>query len=519
MLPVVSSEQMRKCDETTISKIGIPGLVLMDRAGTAAAHVILNSYPPSPGSRAVIICGKGNNGGDGFVCARVLAENGYAVDVALTAPATALKGDSRTSFSILRKVSRLRGSQIRMGSFGSVLRKRLANVSVVVDAVFGTGFKGAAQGVQKKAIAWMNASGAPVVALDVPSGIDATTGTVTGAHVVADLTVTFGLVKTGLLLNRGSEVAGHVSAVDIGIPSDVVRRTGHEALLVEQPDVRALLPGRPRRLHKYAAGKVLVVAGSKGYTGAPNLASHAALRSGAGAVVLMVPDAIYPILAKKRTDEIVVPVEGTPEGTIGPASVGAVVEKLAWADVLLIGPGLALSDNTRACVEEVLRRARIPVVIDADALTIVAGSRTLRGLLRSRNWILTPHTGEFDRFVRKGASAIENARIRSARDFVRSTRATLVLKGAPTVVADRLGEVFINPTGNPGMATVGSGDVLAGCIAALRAQGLGPSEAAWAGAYLHGRAGDLARDVLGERSLVASDLLQYLPVALRESAQ
>ena len=510
---------MRWCDETTISKARIPGLLLMDRAGTAAAHLILNSYPPSSDASVAVVCGKGNNGGDGFVIARVLADHGYQVVVVLTGTVKALAGDAAKQCDILRRVARLPGSDLRIVTFASFVKERHAGFSVVVDAVFGTGFQGAPRGVPKRAIEWMRGQRSPVVAVDIPSGIDATTGTASGSYVPADMTVTFGLIKTGLLLNEGRENAGHVVCVDIGIPNGVVRTLRNAVHLVEHSDIRALLPRRPRRLHKYAAGKVLVLAGSPGYTGAANLASHGALRAGAGAVMLMTPDSIYPIMARKRTDEIVQPVPSGNSGTFGPASVQHVIAKLAWADVVLIGPGLSLNEETTRFVEAILTERKGPVVIDADALTIVARSRSLRAKLRTHDWILTPHTGEFDRFVSLGSHVIEQNRISSARTFVRSMKSTLVLKGAPTLVAAGDGQCYLNATGNPGMATVGSGDVLAGCIAALRAQGLDSPESSYAGAYLHGRAGDLASDVLGERSMTASDLLQYLPVAIREFGQ
>ncbi len=518
MQPVVSSEQMRWCDETTISKIGIPGLLLMDRAGTAAAHYILRVYPPSTRDVVAVLCGKGNNGGDGFVIGRVLAEQGYDVRIVLTCPAAQIRGDAASHFEILRRISRLPGSRISVVPFSSFRRAIPGRLALVVDAIFGTGFQGRPRGVQKQAIEWTRTTGVPVVAVDVPSGIDATTGTASGSHVSASMTITFGLLKAGLLLNDGREHAGHVTCVDIGIPGGVVAKADKEAFLVERRDVHHLLPRRPRRLHKYAAGKVLVVAGSKGYTGAPNLAAHAALRSGAGAVTLMVPKTIYPIMARKRTDEIVSPVPCSAAGSFSEDSIAAVAEKLPWADVLLIGPGLSLNAGTATFLESILSLYRGPAVIDADALTLLSRSEKLLKLLRARDWILTPHTGEFDRFVSLGAAVIERTRIAAARSFSRQNRSTLVLKGAPTVVAGPDGACYLNPTGNPGMATVGSGDVLAGCLAALRTQGLGSVEASYAATYLHGRAGDLAADVLGERSVVASDLLQYLPVALRECA-
>lgn len=519
MQPVVSSEQMRWCDEATISKIGVPGLLLMDRAGTAASHLILKSYPPRPGDVVAVICGKGNNGGDGFVIGRVLAEHGYDVRVALTTSATSLKGDAATHFGFLLQTSKLRGSRISISSFSRFARNVPPQLSLVVDAVFGTGFRGIPRGDSKKAIGWMRSIDTPVVAVDVPSGIDATSGTADGVHVSADLTITFGLLKSGLLLNEGGDHAGHVSCVDIGIPGGISRRARKVAYLVERSDVCSQLPKRPRRSHKYSSGKVLVVAGCRGLTGAASLASHAALRSGAGAVVLMVPKAIYPIMARKRTEEIVTPVPSTPQGAFGEESVADVLAKLPWADVLLIGPGIGLNEGTARFLEKVLSVHDGPAVVDADALTLVARSGKLTSLLRRRDWILTPHVGEFDRFVGIGSAQVEKLRIAVARDFVRRKTCTLLLKGAPTVVASSSGDCFVNPTGNPGMATVGSGDVLSGCLAALRAQGLGSAEAAYSAAFLHGRAGDLARDMLGERSVVASDLHQYLPVAFRECVE
>lgn len=514
MQTVVSAYEMKRSDETAIRTYGVPGLLLMDRAGTGAAHLLLARFAPLVDRPVTVVCGSGNNAGDGFVVARVLANHQVPVRVMLCTPASRFTGDAATQFRLLQRESRSSSLRIRIVPFRSVAASDDGPEALIVDAVFGTGFTGRPRGVHARAIEWINARHAPVASLDIPSGVDATTGGVEEVAVRAVLTITFGHVKSGLLLNEGRTLAGHVAVIDIGLPGALSADSRLQTRLVEQSDVRRALPVRPHRLHKYSAGKVLVMAGSKGYTGAATLATMGALRSGAGAVVLAHPDAVHTILARKLTEPILLPLASDESGGYASDLSPSLVDRLSWADALLVGPGIGRSATTARFLSAILKAYRGPVVLDADALTMLADLGFKHG--RRRNWIVTPHTGEFSRLSGVPVGTVENDRVDVVRAFARQSGWTTVLKGSPTCTADPSGTVTINSTGNPGMATVGSGDVLAGLIAGFRSQQMPADTSAWAGVYVHGRAGDIARDRLGERSMLAGDILESIPQAIRE---
>ncbi|MCU0453977.1 MAG: NAD(P)H-hydrate dehydratase [Bacteroidetes bacterium] len=517
MLTVVSAEEMRWCDETTIRRFHVPGFLLMDRAGTAAAHWLLRHFAPLDGRPVVIVCGPGNNGGDGFVVARVFANHGAHVRVVLTSASSALRGDAATHFSLLRHEARANPERLSIVPFARIRNVRFPAPALVVDAVFGTGFQGAPRGVPAKAIAWINALGAPIASLDVPSGVDASTGLAQGVSVRAAATVTFGLLKTGLLLNDGRERAGQVACVDIGLPSSVTGERRFRTRMVQSSDLRSVLVPRPHRLHKYAAGKVLLIAGSRGYTGAATLAAMGALRSGAGAVVVAHPESIHSVLSKKLTEPILQPLPSSSEGSLSLQALPAVLERCRWADAVVVGPGLGRTASVQAFIEALFEECDSPMVVDADALTMLAGMDRRRW--QGKDWILTPHAGECGRLAGVSPEEVENDRVETARVLARRQRRTIVLKGSPTCTASPEGLVAINSTGNAGMATVGSGDVLAGIVGGLRAQGIDAFTSAWTGAWLHGRAGDRVKASYGGRSLLAGDLLDQLPQAFRDAGE
>ena len=514
MQTVVSAHEMRWCDETAIRSFGVPGLLLMDRAGTGASHVLLTRYAPLTDRAVTVVCGSGNNAGDGFVVARVLAHHGAHVQVVLCVPPARLKGDAAAQFRMLRREERTNVDRLKIVALRSAMTSDSPQPALVVDAVFGTGFTGRPSGAHARAIEWMNRLHAPIASLDVPSGVDATTGLARGVAVRSALTITFGMLKTGLLLNAGRPSAGHVVCIDIGIPRAITGDRRLATRLIERGDVRLELPARPHHVHKYSAGKVLVIAGSRGYTGAATLTTMSALRSGAGAVVLAYPDAVHAVLAKKLTEPILLPVPSDSNGGYASQPSKELIDRLAWADVLLIGPGIGRSPETAQFVQAVFDVYRGPAVIDADALHVLPSVGLTRN--KRRDWIVTPHSGEFSPLVGLPPSSIEEDRVEVTRAFARRTAWTTVLKGSPTCTAEANGTVTINSTGNPGMATVGSGDVLAGLVAGFRAQGMTSAAAAWSGVYIHGRGGDLARERLGERSLLAGDILDSIPHAVHE---
>ena len=515
MQRVVSASEMRWCDETTIKKYGIPSLLLMENAGRGVAQVAGGRFGPLRGEHVLIFCGKGNNGGDGFVVARHLLNAGARITIVLLASARELKGDAKTNFDILKRLQKTNSELLSMMPFTKALLSKLPKARVIIDAIFGTGFSGAVRGTYLTAIEWINRQGVPVLAVDIPSGVDGTTGVVINTAVKATCTATFGLLKTGLLCNQGQDHVGDLDVIDISIP-DVVRRSRTlKTYLVEAGDLRSQLPHRPSTAHKYSVGKVFILAGSKGFTGAAYLCATAALRAGTGAVILGTPESVYPILGRRLTETIVTPLPSTGEGSVAQAARRIIEEKLAWADVAVIGPGLSTNAETQDLLVSLLLEYEGRLVIDADALRAIAriGMKHLKRLKSS--FVLTPHSGELARLIDIPAKEIEINRIAVAREAASMSRATIVLKGGPTAVGADDGSVFLNSTGNPGMATVGSGDVLAGIVASLWAQGMEGPVAAYCGVYLHGLAGDFARDAYGERSVVAQDLIDKLPAAIK----
>lgn len=515
MRTIVSAKEMRWCDETTIRKFGIPGLMLMENAGRGVAEIAQRCFGPLKGKDLLIFCGKGNNGGDGFVAARHLLNAGAKVTVALMVSPRTLTGDAQTNFKSLDQLRRSKPDSLVFKSYSRALFTRLPKPWLIIDALFGTGFTGKVLQPYAGVIEWINGQGVPVLSIDIPSGVDGTTGVVQNLAVQATHTVTFGLKKTGLLCNRGQDHVGELSVLDIGIPVAVSGSKSLKTFLLDAEDVRAALPRRASTAHKYSVGKVFVLAGSKGFTGAAYLCSMAVLRSGAGAVMLGTPEAVYPILGRRLTEAIVKPLPSTSEGTIALSALEEIEEKLKWADVVVVGPGLSTNAETQQLIHKILISHRGKFVVDADALRAVGdiGLRRL-GRLKSR-YVLTPHSGEYARIIGAPAQEIEVDRIEMARRGAIKGGVTLVLKGGPTAIGTDSGVVYVNSTGNPGMATVGAGDVLTGIIASLWAQGADEEAAAFSGVYLHGLSGDIAKEVHGERSVIAQDLIDQLPQAFR----
>lgn len=519
MQTVVTAQEMQWCDRTAIRTFGIPGLVLMENAGRGSVQCLEERFGPCRQKTILVVCGKGNNGGDGFVVARHLLSKGARVIVLLLASPRQMKGDAKRNFIILKKLQGSHSGQLVIRPFAPKTLRDLPPIHCAVDAIFGTGFSGKVTGIAKRGIDWLNGQKFPVLSLDIPSGVHGSTGVVTNTAVRATITATFGLIKTGLLCNEGRDRAGAVVLVDIGIPPAVSNAPVLQSKLVMAGDVQSVLPHRPSSVHKYTVGKVFVLAGSRGYTGAAALAASAALRAGAGAVLLGTPDAVYPILARKLTEPIVFPVPSTAEGTVALSALEIISEKIRWADVVVLGPGLSLNRETQVLLRELIIHATGKLVLDADALAAVTsvGLSTLKKV--KAKMVLTPHAGEASRLLGVSSKRIERERFDSARSGAQQGGVTFVLKGAPTVTGIPDGRTYVNTTGNPGMATVGSGDVLCGLIAGLWAQGMGQESAAYAGVYVHGLAGDLAAQKLGARSIVAQDLLEFLPASFVMSEQ
>jgi len=503
---VLTGREMVALDARAAVEYGLPGLVLMENAGREVATVVRNRYGPT--CRVGIVCGPGNNGGDGLVAGRHLYLEGHPVEIWLAAGDDAYRGDALTNLTIARSM----GISLRRIPDGEneALAEALRGADVIVDAFFGTGFSGIPRPAAAACLRAMNEAGRPVVAVDIPSGVEADTGALRGEAVRAAITVTFALPKLGCLLYPGAGYCGELVVVPISLPLD---RIGVERFLTEAADVRAVLPRRPREAHKGLGGHVLVIGGSPGLTGAPFLAARGALRAGAGLTTALLPAGLP--LVEKPAEVMVGTLPAEPGEGFGAGAAAAVNAWFRRADVIAIGPGLGQGAGASELLAAVLRAWTGPLVPDADALNLLAAhpeaAETEHGA-----WILTPHPGEMARLAAVPIAEVEADRVGFASRLAARWQSTLVLKGVPTIVAMPAGRVWLNPTGDPAMAAGGMGDVLTGAIAGLMGQGVSPGDAAVAGVYLHGLAGQLAAATLGGPGILAREVADALPAAARK---
>lgn len=507
-MKVVTAAQMRQIDQDTIEGIGIPGIVLMETAGSEIVRAIERHYPTA--QRIGVFVGKGNNGGDGLVIARQLAHAGCEVQIFLVSPAESFTKEARINLDIAKNL----GLQITDAASIKTLKCEL-----LVDAIFGIGLRSAVREPISNIINVINNLPISILAVDLPSGLDADTGNPLGTCVKADRTVTIGLPKRGLLVHPGAEFAGKLDVVDIGFPQQVIDAQNIKVHWTTQKDAAKRVPPRLPASYKGSYGRVLVVAGSTGMTGAAALTSEAALRTGAGLVTLAIPKSLNPILEVKLSEVMTLPLPETEAGSLAESSTSAILEYAKKTkSILAIGPGLSQHPQTVALVHQLINENHkqelgLRIVIDADGLNALAQATELISLLGTEA-ILTPHPGEMARLTNIPISTLEANRIGTAEEFTNEYGVTLVLKGAPTVTANPNGSVWINSTGNSGMATAGMGDVLTGIIAGLVAQNVPSETAAVLGVYLHGLAGDIAAERLGMHGLIADDVLQAIPHAI-----
>ncbi len=517
MQQIASAHEMRECDEEAIKKYGIPGIILMENAARGTADAMHRHIQSLSQKNILIICGKGNNGGDGFALARHLFEQSCTVTVAALSPVNQLKGDARVNADIIKKMSRTdsSGNLTLIPSINRQKLEQLPHSDVIVDAILGTGFKGKLKSKVASIVEWMNTQSATRVAIDVPSGIDADTGNAKGITMQVDFTCTMGLVKTGLLFSPGRDASGKIICIDIQIPPEVFRRAKIKTFLVQERDVRNAFPKRALDAHKYQLGKVFVLAGSTGLTGAAALTSTSALRSGAGAVVLGVPEQLNLMMEKKLTEIMTLPLADNGSGVLHASSWDRIRQQCEWADVIAVGPGLSVSEDVKEIIVRMVKEIQKPLVLDADGLNLLAGNDTILAKREARV-IITPHTGEFSRLTGISNDEIKNERLGVVQRYARMRNITVLLKGGPSIVASKDGILYINRTGNPGMATAGAGDVLTGVIAGLWAQGMTDDAAAYSGAYIHGVAGDAAKARYGEQAMTAGDIQEELLKVLKE---
>ena len=512
---VLDAAQMREVDRRTIEEIGIPSIVLMEHAGQRVVEVLESTFDDLGARRVAVLCGRGNNGGDGFVAARLLRGRGVDPTVVVLGDPDAVRGDARTNLDILGRI----GARVLTVPDSAAWARQGADVAghdLIVDAIFGTGLGRPLDGLQRAVVDDVNASSAPVVAVDLPSGLSADRQRPPGAAVLAAVTVALGAPKIPLVLPPGDACTGELVVADIGIPAAVIEEVeGPRLELLTPAGIRRLLPPRPPGAHKGDFGHVLIVAGSRGKTGAACLAGSGALRSGAGLVTVATPGSCVSTVAAGAVEYMTLPLAETAAGTVSGEALEAVLD--ARCDVIAVGPGLGTGAGTARLVHGLLERARVPLVLDADALNVCVDAPSRLDRRAGPDIVLTPHPGEMARLCGRPAGDVQADRLGTARRFASERRVHVVLKGARTLVAGPDGTVHVNRTGNPGMASGGTGDVLAGVVAAWLGQ-LGDAAAACkAAVYLHGLAGDLAVRSSGEIAMTASDLAGTLGQAARET--
>jgi len=510
---LVTPEQMQRLDRQTIQDAKIPGTTLMERAGTGVVTHLFQHYGSLKGKKVVVFCGKGNNGGDGLVVARHLQGNGAHTRVILMAPYKELSKDAKTMYRRLKK--KIQPSHIFVLPPLENMEVLTQDAHILIDALLGTGLSSPIRDPYATAITTMNASQAYTVAVDIPSGLNGQTGATLGTAVQADLTVTFGCPKIGLYVGDAIDQVGHIEMVDIGIPDEYVQDLNPQNHLLSQELVRPLIPPRSQSAHKGTFGHAGIVAGSPGKTGAPALAGLGALRVGTGLVTVGTPKTVAPILECKFLEIMTMALPETPEQLLGLEARSALLSFCQNKSALAFGPGLGVSSATTELLSHLLPQFDIPCVLDADALNNLSSCLDVFSHMK-QSPILTPHPGEMARLLQNPSSkkSINKDRIGVARTFATTYQVILVLKGANTVIANPHGQVAICPTGNPGMASAGMGDVLTGMITGFLAQGLTAWDAARAGVYVHGLAGDLAAKTIGEPGLIASDVIAAIPRAL-----
>ena len=524
-MKIVDSATMRRLDETAIKRYDIPRLVLMENAGRGVAEIIERDFGGLKSKMVSIFAGKGNNGGDGFVVARHLLNKGFKVCVYLLARPQDVHGDAKTNLNIWEKI---KGETVSIVSKKSLERHRvnIRHSHLIVDAIFGTGLSADVKGIQRDVIEFINSLNKPIVAIDIPSGLNASNGKVLGNCVKAAITATMAIPKIGLLIYPGMDYAGKVEVVDIGMPRELLKDEKIPWELLDFEGIKRFIKPRHGNTHKGSFGHVFVLAGSIGKTGAAAMTSMGAMRTGAGLVTLGIPKSLNPIMAKKLTEVMTLPLaENSPillgtdfksvpkkgkAGVLGYEAIDRILEFIKDKEVVVLGPGLTAEGPVKKLVLRLVWESKIPLVIDADGVNCLAEDVKILGKAKAPI-VITPHPGEMARLVGSTAKDVQVDRLGIASRFAKENKVIVVLKGARTIIAEPSGKIFINPTGNPGMATAGTGDVLAGMIGGFIAQGYSPLDACNMAVYMHGLAGDEVAKKKGEVGMIATDIVDMLP--------
>ena len=514
---LVTAGEMQKMDRQTIDSHGIAGLELMENAGRGATRALLAQFGGRIKTGVGIICGKGNNGGDGFVIARYLAEQRIQVTVYLLANIDAVKGDAATNLKRLRAL-KIPVVEIEDEASFSKIKSDLSRFDLLVDAILGTGLTSDVRGFFKTVIDFindLNQKGVPVFAVDIPSGLNADTGQPCGTCIRAQGTATFALAKIGHYTYPGADYTGRLEIIDIGIPEVVVQAVKPNQYLLTAEQIRTDFPRRKSDTHKGRSGHLLVVAGSTGKTGAAAMTALSAMRSGAGLVTLGVAASLNPIIETQVLEVMSAPLPESRCGILAESAIDDIKQLIAGKSCLAIGPGIGQAAETRSLVKKIISQIDTPMVIDADGLNSIAGQTRL---LKKRNapTVLTPHPGEMARLIETSPAAVQQNRLETARDFAKNFGVHVVLKGAATVIAHPDGSAYINPTGNPGMAAGGMGDVLTGVLAGFITQGFSPEAATHTAAYLHGAAADTLAEKIGPIGYLAGEVMSAIPGEIKK---
>ncbi|MFQ5877056.1 MAG: NAD(P)H-hydrate dehydratase [Acidobacteriota bacterium] len=511
-MEILTSEQMRAIDRRTVERFGVPEIILMENAGLQLFAFLQQAYPDLALRRLLLLCGKGNNGGDAFVLARHLGNRGIPFKILLFGRSSEVKGSAAVNLKALRQMG-VTPSEVRSAEEWAGARALLAESDLVIDGILGTGLSRAVEGLLEDVFRDVNQAEADVVAVDLPSGLCGSSAEVPGACIAADHTVTFARPKLPHIFPPAEPLCGDLHVVDISIPAAAVAEERVGLHLVREEDIVPIVPARRSDSHKGTYGHVLVVAGSRGTGGAARMVALGALRAGCGLVTAAVPAGLQSAFVARAMEAMTEALDETPEGTLARKGLPRLLDLLEGKQVLALGPGLTTHPETEKLVRDLVLQATVPVVLDADGVNAFAGRADLLSG-RDRALVLTPHPGEMARLVGLGTAEIQARRVDLARDFAREHVCHLVLKGHRSLLATPSGEVFVNSTGNPGMATGGSGDVLTGILAGLLAQHLETEAGVKLGVYLHGLAGDLAAARVGEMPLLARDILSRLPRAM-----
>ncbi len=503
---VLTAAQMRDVDRRAIEELGIPGLVLMENAAVGVADAVGDRFPDA--TSVTIFCGPGNNGGDGLALARILDARGYGVTTYLVIRGSEPSGDAGAQLSILERASRYVEKVTPEVAIEPLIRQAESS-DLVIDALFGTGLSRALEGHFADLVEALGRISTPKLAVDLPSGLDGSSGMVLGPHLPAELTVTFAAPKIAHVLPPACESVGELAVVDLGIPPELVEEADGDLHLCTEDSIRALWMDDEPSAHKGDHGHCLLVGGSRGKSGAMVLATRAAVRGGAGLVTAAVPDSLVPIVDAGCRESMTIGLPETATGELGPDSIGALQRAAQGKSAVGLGPGLGVGEGSRSTVDVFVSESPLPLVVDADALNVLAGQWQL---LRDRNApsVLTPHPGEAARWFDISAAEIQQDRMAWATKMAARSQSVVVLKGFRTLIAEPDGGLWINPTGNSGMATGGSGDVLTGLLTALLGRGYDPLAAALLGVFVHGAAGDVAARRHSRAGLAAGDLISAL---------